>query len=194
MIIEAFFLAEHVFADIFNLLERVGIITGAEIFLIQRQKGLRHVKTVQPDLIGIDGFVPEVSLVCAGLSAQLVHLGFCSLAVFLFPGLLIELKEDPSLVDVIQGKFFRFVGADGSVFDNEITDKTIDKVKIGFITGYLSHCEQGSHHAAVDIIPAAGFAFPDFFDVPNRMVRRGLADQPLYIGVNLGIIHVCFFL
>ena len=184
MVIELARLVEHAQTDIGNLGKGVAHVAAAERGLIQGVEGLGHIQAVQPDLIGIDGFVPEVSLKGARLLPDLPIEILRGLFILFLPRLCVQGEEHTPLVDIVKIVFFAVVGADRAVVQHEPVDKALRKVEVTRVPGDIAHGKQGGNHAAVDVVPACWFPFPDSLDVPGRVRRRGFFDQAPDVGVN----------
>ena len=58
-------------AHISDLLYNIAVVTAAKIFFVKCAERLRHIDSVQPDLIGINSFMPEAALKGPGLVFKL---------------------------------------------------------------------------------------------------------------------------
>ena len=174
--------------DGFDLAQDIGIIPAAKSLLVQGIEHLSHVDAVQPDLVGVDGLVPEIPLHGSGLTRQVALQVLRRQAVFFLPGGPVQGQQHPALVDVVQVVFLRLVGTDGAVGQHIGVDEALHKVEVFPLPGDFRHAQQGGHHAAVDVVPAALLPFPELFNVPDGPVRGGLLNQPVNIIVNF-LIH-----
>ena len=192
MEVQALFRAVHPGPDGLNLPENVGVVAAAEGFFVQRVEGLRHIQTVQPDLVGVDLLVPEVPLIGPGLIPEHLPQPVRRQAELLLPGALVEPEEDAALVDVVQVALLRPEGADAAVGLHEMLAHGPDEVGIARVPGDAGQLQQAGQHTAVDVVPGDGLALPELLQVPGGALRGGLLHQPQHIGVDPAIVcHSC---
>ena len=189
MEVQALLLREHLGLYVFNLAHDVGIGFAPKVLFVQGIEGLGHVDAVQPHLVGVDGLVPEIPLMGAGLPAQLCPEEIRRPAVFFIPGALIQGKKHPALVDVVQVIGFRLEGADGTVLAHKVIHAFLDELEIARVAREMLHLRQGGEHTAVYVVPGGGLALPDLLHIPDGAIRGGLLHQPEYIFVDFFIVH-----
>ena len=85
---------------------------------------LRHIGAVQPNLPRVDGFVPEIAILGAGLGVQLGADGVDGIPVALFAGQINQGKQVFALVDVVQVMLVGVKGVDLAA----ILDKVVYKI------------------------------------------------------------------
>ena len=100
------------------------------IVVPQSGKHLRHVQAVQPNLIGVNQFVPKVAGVGARLLVQLAFEQINCLLVLGFAGFLVQLEKHTAFVDIIQVEFVLTVTAECAILEDVIVHKTFYKVEI----------------------------------------------------------------
>ena len=102
-----------------DLAGRIGIISLAEVLFIQRLEYLGHIDAVQPHLVRIDILVPVVAGRGPRLFPQRFPQDIRSLPVLFLSGLLIQFKQHPAFVDVVQSVLLRVICLDGAVLQDE---------------------------------------------------------------------------
>ena len=170
------------------LLHYIGEVTVSEVLHIQCVKGLCHINAVQPHLIGINGFVPEISFPGPGLCFDLLHKAVRRKTVLLCPRLLIKLKQHSSLIDIVKICFLGFQSQNAAVFLHKMIDDLFRESSISLISRDGSHFHKCRQHAAVNIVPFHLLAFPDLLQIPGGALRRGLLYQAQHIGIDSAVI------
>ena len=170
------------------LLHYIGEVSVSEVLHIQCVKRLRHIDAVEPHLIGINGFVPEISLPGSGLCFDLLHKTVCSKAVLLCSRLFIKLKQHSSLIDIVKICFLGFQSQNVAVFLHKMIDDLFRESSISLISRDGSHFHKCRQHAAVNIVPFHLLAFPDLLQIPGGALRRGLLYQAQHIGIDSAVI------
>ena len=178
MVVQSVSFAAHEFADILELPEAVhaGISVTKRKFILHIER-LSHIKTIQPDLVWINFFVPEVSFFCTRLSKELRINCIHGFSVFFFSGQVVQAVQCFSCIDIVQIVFFGIIIFDGSVFLYEIINEFIGKLQIAFIFCDIIKSDQSFDHAAVNVIPGVRFSGADFFDIPCRFLRCAVFNQ-----------------
>lgn len=140
-------------------------------------EGLCHIKPIQPDLMGIDLFVPEIPSRGAGLYVQLAVYRIDGTAVFFLPSESVELKQGFSCIYIVQIAFLGVVGLNGAVLPDKMVDEGIGKVQVFLFFCNEIQLQDGLDHTTINIIPGRTSAAADFFNVPYRSFRGALIDE-----------------
>ena len=102
MVVQAGLGVLHVLLDVHELLVAVNAaVHPVAAGLVLHVEGLGHVGAVQPDLVRVDFFVPEVAFLGAGLGLQLAAYRFNRVAVALVAGQVVEGKQVLALINIV---------------------------------------------------------------------------------------------
>ena len=141
-------------AHIAELLQNIGIVLHAPVTgLILHVQRLRHIKTVQPDLVRINILVPEITAFAPRMAVQALHMILQRLAVSPVPCLVDCEKQKLAAVQVIQIIMVRFIGRNASVLQYPFLQVTENVFLIRRIAGGFVHALHAHQKAAVLIIP-----------------------------------------
>ena len=194
MVVQAGFGVSHVLFDVHELLITVLAALHAVVAgLVFHVEWLRHIGAVQPNLPRVDGFVPEIAILGAGLGVQLGADGVDSIPVALFAGQINQGKQVFALVDVVQVMLVGVKGVDLAAILDKVVYKIAGELQELFIPGGLVQAQAGGDHAAVHIVPFIGLAAAHLFNVPQWGFGRAAGNQIIHIiaqgGQNLFMGH-----
>ena len=79
----------------------------------QAAKREAHEDTVEPHLMGVDGFVPVGAVGCSWLLVELLHQRLHGLEVLLFRLLYVESGQEVACADVVQIVILQLIASDG---------------------------------------------------------------------------------
>ena len=154
MIVQAIAQVPHELVDIQELLIAVKavfpLVVGKLILHIER---LGHVQSIQPDLVGIDLFVPEIAGGGSGLFPELAVHGFNGLAVLFPASEFVEVKKSFSRVYIVKIVFFRVIGGDSAILPHKVVNKPVSKFQIFGIFFDMVQFQDSLDHAAVYVVP-----------------------------------------
>ena len=151
-----------------------------------------HVHAVEPNLVGVDGLVPEDALFGARLGLELTVNGVHGGTVLGLAHQVIQLIEGLARVDVVEVVLLGVVMLDGAVFLDKEVDIVVGEGQVALLTRDLVQLDECLDHAAIDVVPGVLLAGTELFDVPGRRLRRRGLDQLLDVAVqNLIATHCC---
>ena len=163
-----------------------------EAQLVLHVERLRHVHAVEPDLVGVDGFVPKHTLFGTRLGLELTVDGIHGGTVLGLAHQVIEFVEGFARVDVVEVVLLGIVMLDGAVILDKEVDIVVGEGQVTLLAGDLVQLDERLDHAAVNVIPGVLLAGAKLFDIPGRRLRRRGLDQLLDITVqNLIATHCC---
>ena len=145
---------------------------------------LGHVEPVQPDLVGVDGLVPEVPLGGAGLALDLAVEQFDGLAVLLLPRGGVDVEQGAALAQVVQVVVLLVKAPHGAIVQDVVIQILFGEIEVDIAPGYLVEVQQGDHHAPVDVVPAVDLPLVDLLDVPQGLVGGGALQDLLDIAFD----------
>ena len=166
--------------------------TVVEAQLVLHVERLRHVHAIEPNLVGIDGLVPEHAFFGARLGLELAVDGVHGGTVLGLAHQVIELVEGLARIDVIEVVLLGVVMLYGTVVLDKEIDVVIGESQVALLTRDLVQFDERLDHAAVNIVPGVLLAGANLFDIPSRRLRRRGFDQLLDITVqDLIATHCC---
>ena len=164
MIIEPRFFIVQIFACVTELKHNViqsGFITKPNS--IVSMKWQSHIETVQPNLIGVNCFVPKASAWSTWLVTQLFFQCLDCLAVTRFTSFIVERIKNATGWNIIQIILCRHIVADVPVYLNISIRKATKRIQIKIIAGRLIHCAQSNEYAPIFIVPHIPVCFSELF-------------------------------
>ena len=166
--------------------------TVVEAQFVLHVERLRHVHAIEPNLVGVDGLVPEDALFGTRLGLELTVNGVHGGTVLGLAHQVVELIEGLAGVDVVEVVLLGVVVLDGAVVLDKEVDIVVGEGQVALLTRDLVQFNERLDHAAIDVVPGVLLTGTELFDVPGRRLRRGSLDQLLDVTVqNLIATHCC---
>ena len=185
----------HILYHIGKLAENVIVMLPLiEFGLIFHIKGLPHIHTVQPHLVGIDLLVPEIPLCRPGLGLNLGINQVDGPAVFLPAVYLIQGKESFSCVHIVNIVLLHPIPGNRAVLHNPVVDESICKFIVLLLPRGPVYFQKCQDHAAVYVIPPGFQAGPGFLNIPGGHVQCALLQEFVNIFFKYRHLHPQFLL
>ena len=165
------------------------ILFIVELCLVLHIERLSHIHTVQPNLIRIYFFVPEISFRRTGLGFHLTVYQIYGFSVFFFPVQLIQCKQSLPCVDIVNIVLLHGIACNRTVFPDTMVNESIGKLVIFFLSCSLISLKQRKNHTSVNIIPAARLSGQCFFNIPHRHIQCTLFNQFINVSFKNSQLH-----
>ncbi len=147
-------------------------------------EGLGHIQAIQPDLVGIDLFMPEITFRSPGLAFQLTVYGIDGFAVLFLAGEFVQIEKSLSGIDVVQIILQRVIGLDRAVFTDKIVDEFVGEFQVFRILLDVIQLQYSLDHTAVNIVPGRLPSLFDFLDIPYRSLGTAFLQQLVDVTVQ----------
>ena len=169
MVVKTCLRVSHNFINIHKLVETIhDVFTVIKFSFVLNIEWLTHVKTVKPNLIWVDKFMPEVTFLSSRLEFNLRINSFDSLTILFFTCELVKFEKCLTSIYIINIVFKRVIWMNWTIFLNEVINKTICEFKEFLVALNSIKVKNCLNHTAVNIVPSRWLTALYFFNIPNR--------------------------
>ena len=156
VVVEAFLFVEEVFPHVAELGHDVVVVFHLmESCFIFHVEGLCHVKAVEPDLIGVDVFVPEAAAFASRMCVKPLHMVLDCCFISFIACLVKSEEKELAACQIIECVLIFVVGRNASVRLHSAFEVVNDVVCVLSVAGGFEHPLASHQQAAVFVIPVS---------------------------------------